>query len=373
MSSLLSFTAAQWSAFNNWSVSILDRNGIPPLIIAGFWASHGRVRKGNVVIDSGSSYIFLRLLGLHGKRQRIDLPVVGGERIEQPESRKVKFWISALHSSEKFDIAVHEVEKTTLSVPALDRQWLGSFPHLSALALISHPKLGRRSYSWSPIQSPVCRGRDSSRTAMQACSEKNQIGTVGYRFWQRTSVRSTLWNPSTSKGSMNSRLSEFKQRTSPVCLNIACSRDEKTAMKPMESSPNRFENRYTISLPWKRDKALLPNNYPLAERRLFSMESSLLKDKSNAKMYDKVITEYRKKNGCAWALSEREVQAIARLVYCLPHNGIYRPEKKETYSTEKGIWSSVPVPRCFLQLTPTQRSMPHWKSAWGPTSLFFKS
>ena len=141
----------------------------------------------------------------------------------------------------------------------------------------------------------------------------------------------------------------------------------------MESSRNRLENRYTISLPWKRDKALLPNNYPLAERRLFSMESNLLKDKSKAKMYDEAITEYRKKNGCAWALSEREVQAIASLVYYLPHNGIYRPEKKETYSTEKGIWSSVPVPRCFLQLTPTQRSMPHWKSAWGRTSLFVRA
>mgnify|MGYP000338532850 CR=1 FL=1 len=98
------------------------------------------MRKGNVVIDSRSSYILLRLLGLHGERQRIDLPVVGGERIEQPESRKVKFWISALHSSEEFDIEVHEVEKTTLSVPALDRQWLGSFSHLSALAF--PPKAG---------------------------------------------------------------------------------------------------------------------------------------------------------------------------------------------------------------------------------------
>ena len=67
------------------------------------------------------------------------------------------------------------------------------------------------------------------------------------------------------------------------------------------------------------------------------MESNLLKDKSKAKMYDEAIKEYRKRNGCAWALSEREVQAIATLVYYLPHNGIYRPEKKETYSTEKGI------------------------------------
>ena len=52
------------------------------------------------------------------------------------------------------------------------------------------------------------------------------------------------------------------------------------------------------------------------------MESNLLKDKSKAKMYDEAIMEYRKKNGCAWALSELEVQAVARLVYYPPHNGI---------------------------------------------------
>jgi len=35
-----------------------------------------------------------------------------------------------------------------------------------------------------------------------------------------------------------------------------------------------------VGLPWKKDKSLLPNNYPLAEKRLFSLERSLLKDKS---------------------------------------------------------------------------------------------
>ena len=139
------------------------------------------MRKGNVVIDSGSSYILLRLLGLHGKRQRIDLAGVGGEKIEQPESRKVKFWIFALHSSEEFDLEVHEVEKTTLSVPALDPS-IARFLSTSQCPCFHTKSWACRSYSWSPIQSPVCRGRDPSRTARQASSEKNQIGMVGYRF-----------------------------------------------------------------------------------------------------------------------------------------------------------------------------------------------
>ena len=59
--------------------------------------------------------------------------MVGGERIKLPESRRVNLWISALKSSKEFNIEAHKIEKTTLSVPALDRQWLRSFLHLSGL------------------------------------------------------------------------------------------------------------------------------------------------------------------------------------------------------------------------------------------------
>ena len=56
------------------------------------------------------------------------------------------------------------------------------------------------------------------------------------------------------------------------------------------------------------------------------------------------------------------------IVYYLPHDGIYRPEKKKRTPLR-----GVPGPRCFLQLIHTQRSMPHWKSAWGTTSLLLRA
>ena len=106
----------------------------PASVRVQFRAPNGRMREGNVLIDSGAVTTvirkdFAKALGLQGKQERIDLAVVGGERIEQPESRGVNFWISALQSSKEFE--AHEIEKTTLSVPALDRQWLRSFLHLT--------------------------------------------------------------------------------------------------------------------------------------------------------------------------------------------------------------------------------------------------
>lgn len=40
----------------------------------------------------------------------------------------------------------------------------------------------------------------------------------------------------------------------------------------------------------------MPNNYPQAEKKLFSLERNLLKDKAKAKMYDEAIMKY-KRNG----------------------------------------------------------------------------
>lgn len=101
-----------------------------PIVRVHFRAANGRVREGNFLIDSGAA---TTVIGLQGKRERKDLAVVGGERIEQPESRRVKFSISALETCEEFSIEAHEITKTTFSIPPLDRQWLSSFSHLSDL------------------------------------------------------------------------------------------------------------------------------------------------------------------------------------------------------------------------------------------------
>lgn len=76
---------------------------------------------------------FVRALGLQGKREQIDLASVGREKEEQSESRRVKFWISPLETSEVFAIEAHEIKKTISSIPPLDRQWLHSFSYLSDL------------------------------------------------------------------------------------------------------------------------------------------------------------------------------------------------------------------------------------------------
>ncbi|XP_028403964.1 uncharacterized protein LOC114526564 [Dendronephthya gigantea] len=113
------------------------------------------------------------------------------------------------------------------------------------------------------------------------------------------------------------------------CPEETMTREGKKAVDLFESSCKRLGRRYLIGLPWKRDPANLPNNYPLAKRRLESLERSLARNLSKAKSYANAILEYEK-NGWAQRLTDLEIKNTKGPVYYLPHHGVYRPEKRST-------------------------------------------
>ena len=71
-----------------------------PVVRVRFKSANGKTRdEGNVLVDSGSGTTvirkeFARALGLQGRKEKIDIAVVGGKKITQRDSRRVKLWIS---------------------------------------------------------------------------------------------------------------------------------------------------------------------------------------------------------------------------------------------------------------------------------------
>ena len=60
------------------------------------------------------------------KKESVDMAVVGGKRISQSESRRVKFWISTLHRTKTYPVEAREIGHTIINVLALNRI---EFPH----------------------------------------------------------------------------------------------------------------------------------------------------------------------------------------------------------------------------------------------------
>ncbi|XP_028399260.1 uncharacterized protein LOC114522717 [Dendronephthya gigantea] len=318
------------------ATSALDSDSIMPVVRVQFKSANGRVLEGNVLVDSGAGTTvirkdFAKSLGLQGQRERVDIAVVGGKRITQNDSRRVKFWISPLSGRESYPIEAHELDQTVISIPALNRNWLKSFDHLSD---IEFPHRAGRvdlilgvQYSHLHAENEVRQG-----SPFQPIAKRTRLG------WYVIGPDSATRNPSMSYLNFARKidLEKFYQfETVGVrapecsCPEETMTREGKKAVDLFESSCKRLGGRYVIGLPWKRDPANLPNNYPLAKRRLESLERSLARNPSKAKSYANAILEYEK-NGWARRLTDLEIKNTKGPVYYLPHHGVYRPEKRST-------------------------------------------
>ena len=306
-----------------------------PVVRVRFKAANGKVREGNVLIDSGAGTTvirknFAKALGLQGHREIIDIAVVGGERITQNDSRRVKFWISPLNGKESYPVEAHELDHTIINVPALGRDWLKSFDHLSDIEFPHRAGpidliLGVQ-YSHLHAEDEVRQGLPFQPVAKRTKLGWHVIGpdnvkdsTVSYLNFARKINLEKFYDFET----LGVRAPDCN------CPEQIMSRDGKKAMELFESSCKLLDGRYVIGLPWKKDPVNLPNNYPVAKRRLESLERSLKRNPTKAKKYSDAIREYES-SGWARRLSETEIEKTKGPLYYLPHHGIYRPEKKST-------------------------------------------
>ena len=314
--------------------STLDKGGILPVVRVRFRADNGRIREGNVLIDSGAATTivrkdFAKSLGLQGKRQHLELSVVGGESLNQPDSRRLKFWISSMSGGEEYQIEAHDIDRTVLSVPSLDRPWLKSFRHLRDIDF-SHKAgpidliLGVQ-YSHLHAEEEIRQGLN-----FEPVGKRTKLG------WFVIGGDNTDVPRLSVNFVQNSDLSEFYEMETlgvraPTCscpVN-AISKEDKEALEMMASSCHKDGDRYVVGLPWKGDPSALPDNYPLAEKRLQSLERSLAKDPERAELYKKAVNQFIE-NGWAVPVTEDELENEERSKFYLPHFGVYRPEKLST-------------------------------------------
>ena len=316
------------------ALPVLDKQGMLPVVRALFRSTNGRVREGNVLIDSGAGATIIRkdfseALGLQGKREGLQLSVVGGKQLNQRDSRRVKFWISSVRGGEEFEVHAHEIDKTVLSVPPLDRPWLSSFPHLSDIE-IPHKAgpidlvLGVQ-YSHLHAEEEIRQG-----LPFEPVGKRTKLGwfIIGADNTYTPAVYSVNFFDKVDMNLLYDLETLGIRATSCTCSVNNMSNDDKAAMEIFKSSCHKEADRYEIELPWKKDPCLLPDNYALAEKRLCSLERSLQKNPDKAFMYSKAIKEYED-NQWAVPLTDEE-KSREGPVYYLPHHGVYRPDKRST-------------------------------------------
>ena len=101
--------------------------------------------------------------------------------------------------------------------------------------------------------------------------------------------------------------------------------EDRRALAIMERTVQMVDGHYQLSLPWKYDNPCLPNNRPMAEKRLNLLKRRLEKNKVLHEKYKDAVEDYIAQ-GHARKLS---LHQVPRSVWYLPHHPVIHPQKPE--------------------------------------------
>ena len=92
----------------------------------------------------------------------------------------------------------------------------------------------------------------------------------------------------------------------------------------MNESIRFVGERYENAVPWKHERPQLPPNRQMAEKRLHTVEKTLMQDEKLAQAYQSVVDDYLSK-GYIREVPEDEPKPPSE--WFLPHFPVVRPEK----------------------------------------------
>ena len=114
-----------------------------------------------------------------------------------------------------------------------------------------------------------------------------------------------------------------------VCEADKLTQAEREEAEIISKSCEKVAKQWMVPYPWKKDPLLLPDNRPLAMKRLESTERRLKNDPATGVAYDKQM-EKMKELLFSRKLCKEEMDNYIGPVHYIPHHAVIRPEKKST-------------------------------------------
>nr|CAB3263161.1 uncharacterized protein LOC104265735 [Phallusia mammillata] len=176
--------------------------------------------------------------------------------------------------------------------------------------------------------------------------EEMRRGPKGKPFAVKTPFGWTLFGPSllpcaSSRYQVNfvkSRDSSLQKQISSLwetdfgnetaVLDFPTSREDRKTYGIMQKNVKMVEGHYELPLPWRESSACLPDNKPMAERRLTYLKRRLEKDHSLKEKYVSTMQSYLEK-GYAREIPREEIESVDGVCWYLPHHPVLHPRKPD--------------------------------------------
>ena len=290
-------------------------------------------------LDQGSTHSFckrslLQELKASGTRERLQLKTITGTTNDM-DSVSCNLVVSDLDSDSSFSLSnVHSVENIPVQpnnvsvdaevckLPHLQDINLKSLPHASANLLIGAdvPELfciysARRGPRGTPCAIETALGWSLLGPSLSPSQGSNC--TVNFIVKKdATEMVARMWE------------TEFEPGTS--IFDDSFSKEDRLAHTLMQSEICTIDGHYQLPLLWKEPyKNQLPNNLPLAQRRLTSLKGRLQRDDNLRVKYAEVVESYLSK-GYARELQQAYLTESNDPIWYLPHHpvtNVHKPEK----------------------------------------------
>ena len=129
------------------------------------------------------------------------------------------------------------------------------------------------------------------------------------------------------KLSLNECFWEIESYGTELCDRIVCTEEEKLALEKVSSSACYNNGRYSVVVPWKKQRYQLPNNRQMAESRLLSTKRNLENKEFVEKEYQTTVETYVEKG---YLRKVPETEAPPPEIWYLPHFPIVKMSKSTT-------------------------------------------
>ena len=204
-----------------------------------------------------------------------------------------------------------------LDIPAASSDQIGLLIGVQVTeAMIQHEH--RRGPKGQPYAVQTDFGRAIAGLAGRVPSPRTSVGFVGHCVTPDTTLNEEVEN----WWKTESFATKFNR-------DVPRSTEDERALKLLEETTNFRADlgHYETDLLWKDEEVMLPNNRPLAEKRLTNLERSLDKDSERAKAYYDTVDTYIAE-GYARKLSPTEIAAKEpKNTWYLPHYAVKNPNK----------------------------------------------
>ncbi|CAB3994168.1 Hypothetical predicted protein, partial [Paramuricea clavata] len=110
--------------------------------------------------------------------------------------------------------------------------------------------------------------------------------------------------------------------------SLGISKEEKSVVEEFTSTIGFKAGRYHVELPWKEHHPLLPDNYEMSRKRLWSLLERLKRDPEVLKEYDAVIKDQLTK-GVVEIVQKEDIGELGKVHY-IPHHAVIRRDKETT-------------------------------------------